>query len=71
MPNSVRVSIGLTVNLGNYNSGRVTLEVEKEVVDGERSQDVMDELYDTLEDALFEKVGKLTDRFEGKREQIF
>lgn len=71
MNTKVRVSVGTTLNLGNYNSARVSIEIENEViqvmegvVDLEVNQGMINITYNQAEQALVDKIAKLINRLE-------
>ena len=57
----VRVSAGLTIQLAPYNTARVQLDMEEACLPSD-ANDVLDDLYQLLEDALVEKLRKLQQR---------
>lgn len=52
----VRVQIGFTKNLGDFNSLRLDLAVEEDARPGEEWQETIDRLYDDLERKYIEKL---------------
>jgi hypothetical protein len=52
----VTVSLGYTLNLGNFQSFRVDLGVEDSERDGESINDAFNRVYDFVEQKLVEKV---------------
>lgn len=74
METKVRVSVGTTLNLGDFNSARVTIEIEKNYIDKsafpEDEPDLIDkqvaELYAQAEDQLVHKMAALINRLESE-----
>ena len=66
----VRISIGTTLNLGNYNSARATIEIEQEVtnhmgVDPEELiKQTAETTYMLAEQELVDKIARLVNRLE-------
>ncbi len=52
----VSVTLGYTLNLGNFQSLRVDLGVVDSVRDGENTNDAMNRVYDFVEAKVVEKV---------------
>jgi hypothetical protein len=52
----VNVTLGYTLNLGNFQSLRVDLGVIDSVRDGENTNDAMNRVYDFVEAKVVEKV---------------
>jgi hypothetical protein len=52
----VSVTLGYTLNLGNFQSLRVDLGVVDHVRDGETTNDAMDRVYDFVEAKVIQKV---------------
>ena len=52
----VNVTLGYTLNLGNFQSLRVDLGVVDHVRDGETTNDAMDRVYDFVEAKVIQKV---------------
>ena len=52
----VSVTLGYTLNLGNFQSLRVDLGVVDSVREGENTKEAMDRVYDFLEAKVVEKV---------------
>ena len=52
----VSVTLGYTLNLGNFQSLRVDLGVVDHVRDGENTGDAMNRVYDFVESKVIEKV---------------
>ena len=55
-PTKVNVTLGYTLNLGNFQSLRVDLGVVDYVRDGETTNDAMNRVYDFVEAKVVEKV---------------
>lgn len=71
MTTKVRVSVGATLNLGNYNSARVSIEIESDVEQPMIPEEpevlikqVSDTTYQLAENELIEKIAKLINRLE-------
>lgn len=67
----VRVSVGMTLNLGNYNSARVAIEIENEVnqpghgvTDLDSNQTMIQATYNQAEQELVDKLTQLLARLE-------
>ena len=54
----VSVTLGYTLNLGNFQSLRVDLGVVDNVRDGENTDQAMDRVYDFIEAKVVEKVNE-------------
>lgn len=52
----VSVTLGYTMNLGNFQSLRIDIGIEDQVRDGENVQDGFDRVYKFVEDQLGEKL---------------
>ena len=52
----VSVTLGYTLNLGNFQSLRVDLGIVDHVRDGENTNDAMDRVYNFVESKVVEKV---------------
>jgi hypothetical protein len=52
----VKVNLGWTRNMGDFNSMRVDIGVEDDVRDGETIDDATNRVYSYIEDKLMEKV---------------
>lgn len=52
----VNVTLGYTMNLGNFQSLRIDIGIEDQVRDGENVQDGFDRVYKFVEDQLGEKL---------------
>jgi hypothetical protein len=62
----VRVALGYTLNLGNFQSLRIDLEVQDNKRDGENTNDAFERVYSFVEDKLAEKVREASQEIEGK-----
>jgi hypothetical protein len=54
----VSVTLGYTLNLGNFQSLRVDLGVVDHVRDAENTEDAMNRVYDFVESKVIEKVNE-------------
>lgn len=61
----VRVNLGFTKNLGDFNSLRLDLAVEEDARPGEVWQEATDRLYDELEAKFIEKMRQVERELEG------
>jgi hypothetical protein len=64
MTSEVRVSAGLTVQVGEYQYARITIEVESITPPDVRVGEAIDAVYDFVEDAVIDKLNQLIDRAE-------
>ena len=62
----VRVGLGYTLNLGNFQSLRIDLEVADSKREGENTNDAFERVYAFVEDRLAEKVKEASGELEGK-----
>lgn len=62
----VKVGLGYTLNLGNFQSLRIDLEVTDSKREGENTSDAFDRVYSFVEDRLSEKVKEATAELESK-----
>lgn len=62
----VRVALGYTLNLGNFQSLRIDLEVSDNKRDGENTNDAFERVYKFVEDKLAEKVKEASAEVEAK-----
>ena len=62
----VRVGLGYTLNLGNFQSLRIDLEVVDSKREGENTNDTFERVYAFVEDRLAEKVKEASSELEGK-----
>lgn len=61
----VTVSLGYTLNLGNFQSLRIDLGVEDSKRDGENTSDAFERVYSFVESKLSEKVKEASSELEG------
>lgn len=57
----VNISLGYTLNLGNFQSLRIDLGVEDSKRDGESINDAFDRVYSFVEDRLITKINEAKD----------
>lgn len=62
----VKVALGYTLNLGNFQSLRSDLEVSDNKRDGENTNDAFERVYKFVEDKLAEKVKEASQEIESK-----
>jgi hypothetical protein len=62
----VRVALGYTLNLGNFQSLRIDLEVSDNKRDGENTNEAFERVYKFVEDKLAEKVKEASAEVEAK-----
>lgn len=62
----VRVALGYTLNLGNFQSLRIDLEVSDNKREGENTNDAFERIYAFVEDKLAEKVREASQEIDGK-----
>ena len=62
----VNVSLGYTLNLGNFQSLRIDIGVQDSKRDGETTSDAFDRIYMFVESKLLEKVKEGSEAIEGK-----
>lgn len=62
----VKVALGYTLNLGNFQSLRIDLEVSDNKRDGENTNDAFERVYKFVEDKLAEKVNEASNEIESK-----
>jgi len=62
----VRVGLGYTLNLGNFQSLRIDLEIVDNKRDGENTNDAFERVYAFVEDKLAEKVREASQEIESK-----
>ncbi len=62
----VKVALGYTLNLGNFQSLRIDLEVSDNKRDGENTNEAFERVYSFVEDKLAEKVKEASAEIEGK-----
>ena len=62
----VKVGLGYTLNLGNFQSLRIDLEVTDNKRDGENTNEAFERVYSFVEDRLAEKVKEASAEIESK-----
>lgn len=62
----VSVGLGYTLNLGNFQSLRIDLQVQDNKRDGENTNDAFERVYKFVEDKLAEKVKEASAEVEAK-----
>lgn len=62
----VKVGLGYTLNLGNFQSLRVDIEVTDNKRDGENTGEAFERVYEFVETRLTEKVKEASAQLEGK-----
>ena len=62
----VKVGLGYTLNLGNFQSLRIDLEVIDSKREGENTNEAFERVYSFVEDKLAEKVKEASAEIEGK-----
>jgi hypothetical protein len=62
----VRVALGYTLNLGNFQSLRIDLEVADNKRDGENTNEAFERVYNFVEEKLAEKVKEASSEIEAK-----
>lgn len=62
----VRVGLGYTLNLGNFQSLRVDIEVTDSKREGENTADAFERVYEFVENKLTEKVKEASAQLESK-----
>lgn len=62
----VRVGLGYTLNLGNFQSLRIDLEVTDNKREGENTGEAFERVYDFVENKLAEKVKEASSELENK-----
>ncbi len=62
----VKVGLGYTLNLGNFQSLRIDLEVADNKREGENTNDAFERIYDFVETKLAEKVKEASQEIDGK-----
>lgn len=62
----VRVALGYTLNLGNFQSLRIDLEVQDNKRDGENTDQAFERVYSFVENKLAEKVKEASAEIEAK-----
>lgn len=62
----VRVALGYTLNLGNFQSLRIDVEVSDSKREGENTDQAFERVYAFVEDKLAAKVKEASQEIEGK-----
>ncbi len=62
----VKVALGYTVNLGNFQSLRIDLEVSDNKRENENTNEAFERVYEFVENKLAEKVKEASAEIEGK-----
>ena len=62
----VKVGLGYTLNLGNFQSLRIDLEVIDNKREGENTNEAFERVYSFVEEKLAEKVKEASAEIEGK-----
>jgi len=62
----VRVALGYTLNLGNFQSLRIDVEVQDNKRDGENTNDAFERVYAFVESKLQEKTAEAKSEIEDK-----
>ena len=62
----VKVGLGYTLNLGNFQSLRIDLEVTDSKRDGENTNDAFERVYEFVENKLAEKVKEASQEIDDK-----
>jgi hypothetical protein len=62
----VTVSLGYTLNLGNFQSLRIDLGIEDSKREGENTAEAFDRVYDFVETKLSEKIKEASNELENK-----
>lgn len=62
----VKVGLGYTLNLGNFQSLRVDIEVTDSKREGENTADAFERVYEFVENKLTEKVKEASAQLESK-----
>ena len=62
----VRVALGYTLNLGNFQSLRIDLEVSDSKRDSENTSEAFERVYDFVENKLAEKVKEASSEIDSK-----
>ena len=62
----VRVALGYTLNLGNFQSLRIDLEITDNKRDGENTNEAFERVYAFVEEKLAEKVREASAEIESK-----
>lgn len=62
----VKVGLGYTLNLGNFQSLRIDLEIADNKREGENTSDAFERVYEFVENKLAEKVKEASSELESK-----
>jgi hypothetical protein len=62
----VRVALGYTLNLGNFQSLRIDLEISDSKREGENAGEAFERVYSFVEEKLAEKVKEASQEIESK-----
>ena len=62
----VKVGLGYTLNLGNFQSLRIDLEISDNKRDGENTNDAFERVYSFVEEKLADKVREASQEIENK-----
>lgn len=62
----VKVALGYTLNLGNFQSLRIDLEVADSKREGENTNEAFERVYEFVENKLAEKVKEASQEIDGK-----
>jgi len=62
----VKVALGYTLNLGNFQSLRIDLEVSDNKRENENTNEAFERVYEFIENKLAEKVKEASAEIEGK-----
>jgi hypothetical protein len=62
----VRVALGYTLNLGNFQSLRIDLEVSDSKLDSENTSEAFERVYEFVENKLAEKVKEASSEIDSK-----
>jgi hypothetical protein len=62
----VKVGLGYTLNLGNFQSLRIDLEISDSKREGENTSDTFDRVYAFVEERLADKVKEASQELENK-----
>lgn len=62
----VKVNLGYTLNLGNFQSLRIDLEVQDNKREGENTNEAFERVYEFVENKLAEKVKEASAEIEAK-----
>lgn len=62
----VSISVGLTVNLGNYQSAKITVGFDKDLPDDFDQDKAADSLYEFVESQVLDKLNKFLGKVEAE-----